>query len=46
MRMIDRAHDELALDGIFTSDDLETQKSPFFSTGFSMSSLRPYANKK
>ena len=33
MRMIVRAHDELALDGIFTSDDLETQKSPFFSTG-------------
>ena len=32
-RMIVRAHDELALDGIFTSDDLENQKRPFFSTG-------------
>ena len=30
-RMITRAHDELALDAIFTSDDLGTQTAPFFS---------------
>ena len=30
-RMITRAHDVLALDGIFTSDDLGTQNSLFFS---------------
>ena len=32
-RMIVCAHDELALDGIITSDDLGFQKSLFFSTG-------------
>lgn len=32
-RMIVCAHDELALDGIITSDDLGFQKSLFLSTG-------------
>ena len=41
-RMITRAHEELKLDGLFTSDDLGTQTSPFFSTDIFDEFFAPY----
>lgn len=41
-RMISRAHDELRLDGVFTSDDLGTQTSTFFSPDVFDEFFAPY----
>ncbi len=41
-RIITRAHDELKLDGLFTSDDLGTQTGPFFSPAIFDEFFAPY----
>lgn len=40
--LIERAHDELHADGIFTSDDIGTQTSPFFSLDIFREFFKPY----
>lgn len=40
--VIERAHAETGLDGIFTSDDLGTQRGPFFSTSVFREFYKPY----
>ena len=42
LRMIERAHSELGVDGIFTSDDLGTQHSQFFSKAVFDEFFKPY----
>lgn len=42
VRMVERCHDELHLDGIFTSDDLGTQQSTFFSPAIFDEFFAPY----
>ena len=42
VRLVERAHDELGLDGIFTSDDLGTQTSTFFSREIFDEFFAPY----
>ena len=42
IRIIERGHDEMALDGIFTSDDLGTQTSTFFSPAVFDEFFAPY----
>ena len=42
LRMVERGHDELGLDGIFTSDDLGTQTSTFFAPAIFDEFFAPY----
>ena len=42
MRMMERAKEELDVDGFFTSDDLGTQNSPFFSLEIFREFFKPY----
>lgn len=42
MRMMERARKELGVDGFFTSDDLGTQHSPFFSLEIFREFFKPY----
>ena len=45
IRVIERGHDEMGLDGIFTSDDLGTQTSTFFSPAVFEEFFAPYYEK-
>lgn len=42
MRVMERAHSELKVDGFFVSDDLGTQNSPFFSLDIFREFFKPY----
>ena len=42
LRVIERAHDELHADAIFTSDDIGTQASQFFSEDIFLEFFKPY----
>lgn len=45
MRIIERAVNELKIDGIFTSDDIGTQNGPFFSPEIFGEFFKPYYSK-
>lgn len=42
LRIIERAHDELHADAVFTSDDIGTQTAPFFSEEIFLEFFYPY----
>lgn len=42
MVLIERAHDELGADGVFTSDDIGTQTAAFFSLDIFQTFFKPY----
>lgn len=42
MRAMERGKEELGIDGIFTSDDIGTQKAPFFSLEIFREFFKPY----
>ena len=42
MRVMERAKDELGVDGIFTTDDIGTQTGPFFSLEIFQEFFKPY----